>query len=232
MANQGDVKTEPLPNTPPTIEVERKFTFTDSTEDKLQEQGASLIQQKTFTDIYYDVPQYSLTLSDHWLRQRDGVWELKCPPENPTTNDLSQVTCQYAEHVTIPEIIAKCSAVLGLAIPTDSSMQEFLTSAQCGQFATIKTERKSYSLNEFSVDLDTADFGFRVGEIEVLVLEENKIADALSRIDMLAKTLGVGESKKLPGKLSAYLQRFRPEHYKTLLQHEIIPEVRDEHFFC
>ena len=38
-------------------------------------------------------------------------------------------------------------------------------------FSTFQTTRKKFSLNGVVIDLDSADFGFAIGEMEVLVIK-------------------------------------------------------------
>ena len=65
----------------PQIEIERKFIVPDDYHERLTAQGFQL--QKEFDEIledkYYDTHQHVLINEDHWLRQRNGDWELKYP---------------------------------------------------------------------------------------------------------------------------------------------------------
>ncbi|KAF6352570.1 thiamine triphosphatase [Rhinolophus ferrumequinum] len=68
------------------------------------------------------------------------------------------------------------------------------------------------------VDLDTADFGYAVGEVEAMVHEEAEVPAALEKINKLSSMLGVPAQEKVPAKLIVYLQRFRPQYYQRLLE--------------
>ncbi|XP_024609012.1 thiamine-triphosphatase isoform X2 [Neophocaena asiaeorientalis asiaeorientalis] len=68
------------------------------------------------------------------------------------------------------------------------------------------------------VDLDTADFGYAVGEVEALVQEEAEVPAALEKIHSLSSMLGVLAQETAPAKLIVYLQRFRPQDYQRLLE--------------
>ena len=65
------------------IEVERKFEPEDAAQlrARIEQNGGALLGEKSFTDIYYDTAECSLTRRDMWLRSRDGAWELKLPVE-------------------------------------------------------------------------------------------------------------------------------------------------------
>lgn len=57
-------------------QVEQKFAIENGVVERL----AKVLDFKgeiTMKDLYYDVPDCTLTCSDHWLRVRDGAWELK-----------------------------------------------------------------------------------------------------------------------------------------------------------
>ena len=171
------------------IEVERKFTFSDDTEQKIKEMGGELLQHKTFSDVYYDTSDFTLTLSDHWLRCRNKEWQLKCPPENRQKDTM---TAQYAEHIDQNEIIDIVSKLLNVTnLDKNLSLADLVRETQCHSFASFQTDRKSYSLQEFSIDLDQTDFGFKVGEIEVIIVDNERLSDAICRINQLADKLGM-----------------------------------------
>ena len=45
------------------IEIEKKFILTDGHKEKLLEK-AEFLGEKTFTDVYYDTPEYALTKNE------------------------------------------------------------------------------------------------------------------------------------------------------------------------
>ncbi|MBN3304458.1 THTPA triphosphatase, partial [Amia calva] len=93
-------------------------------------------------------------------------------------------------------------------------------------FAEFITQRHSYRLEGpggvARVDLDSADFGYCVGEIEVMTSNPGNIDVALNTINTIALLLGLSTGKKVPGKMEVYLQRFHPEHYQRLLAKHIL----------
>ncbi len=213
------------------IEVERKFSLDENTEARLRDLGATLVREHSFTDSYYDTSDYTLTMADHWLRRRDGQWQLKCPPpawrggnDATSPNDLSRskdthsspstasqrsatVGTQYAELETEEKIVRALLPVLvggeasdvsptHPAVPTGcSNLQDLLEKASLNEFAQYTTQRKTYALDGFTIDLDLTDFGFQVGEIEVVVADESRTTEALRRIDELAAKLGRYQSQ-------------------------------------
>ncbi|XP_049604779.1 thiamine-triphosphatase [Syngnathus scovelli] len=91
-------------------------------------------------------------------------------------------------------------------------------------FAEFTTMRRTFTLEEdgVNVDLDDADFGYSVGEIEVLIPEGGDMQAALDKIHRTAKKLGVAGDQAVDGKMSVYLQRNFPAHYARLLSQHIL----------
>ncbi|XP_070574200.1 thiamine-triphosphatase-like isoform X2 [Ptychodera flava] len=213
--------TENLSKSASVIEVERKFTITEDSERKLQEVGASCLQQKSFEDSYYDTDTYELTLKDHWLRQREGQWELKSPPEQ---RDTESKTAQYAESIATDEILQKLTAILKTNSTASDhygenpdQLADFVKKHNLKAFAVFKTNRRSYRLDGgFQVDLDETDFGYRVGEIELVVGHDGDVAAALQKIDRLAEKLDFYNIEAaVPGNFSA-------EHFPLLGKEEAL----------
>ena len=115
---------------PPAIEVERKFLLpvdADSLEAlrrRIVAKGGALIKRISFEDSYFDSPSYSLTLGDHWLRQRDGAWELKVPGRHVGG------TAVYTELETELEIASALAKQLEIPAPP-ASLDELLTVLHC-----------------------------------------------------------------------------------------------------
>ncbi|XP_064610746.1 uncharacterized protein LOC135474968 isoform X2 [Liolophura sinensis] len=171
------------------IEVERKFVPTENSENKLLEQGATLLSEKSFHDIYYDTPSYKLTLSDIWLRQRDGRWELKTPV---TGASITTSSTQYNELTDEKDIVSELTISLSLDTGVSESVKsikEFVQIGLLNEFCSFTTTRKSYGLQTCLVDLDVTSFGVKVGEIEMVVVDRDRIPEALDAIEDIAKQL-------------------------------------------
>ncbi|XP_029517016.1 thiamine-triphosphatase [Oncorhynchus nerka] len=95
-------------------------------------------------------------------------------------------------------------------------------------FAEFTTQRCSFTFggegdeSGVRVDLDQADFGYCVGEIEVLVPQGEDIQSALRKIEKTAQRLGLSGDQRVQGKMDVYLQRYCPEHYAKLLSAYIL----------
>lgn len=209
------------------IEVERKFVPGPGTEQRLRELGGSLEHRLTFRDSYYDTPALSLMRADHWLRLRQGSgWEFKCPG----ATGLAGPHTQYVEVTAEPAIVARLWELLGAEAPAPApapgGVAAVLGPLRLQEVASFVTQRSAWKLAlpgpragaPLRVDLDTADFGYAVGEIEALVREEAEVPAALEEILRLSSMLGVPTQEKAPAKLIVYLQRFRPQDYLHLLE--------------
>ncbi|XP_042561039.1 thiamine-triphosphatase [Clupea harengus] len=222
------------------VEVERKFVCDPDIQKKLKDIGAVCIGQRRFQDQYFDSPDFDLTLKDFWLRCREGCWELKCPVPKKTAaiqkdSQAEGLCSRYREITSLPEIKAELTRVMAdekrerdRGVAECDTLDDWLKEMSLGCFAKYTTERCSFSLEEegeegaVGVDLDQADFGYCVGEIEILVPDGGDIQAALRRIEKTADKLGLCGDKRVQGKMDVYLQRHSPDHYTKLLAAHIL----------
>ncbi len=80
-ASASSLPASASPPPKPTIEVERKFSVPANYKTLLEERGFELVKEfkETLSDDYFDSAEYDLMQADHWLRRRNGDWELKYP---------------------------------------------------------------------------------------------------------------------------------------------------------
>lgn len=195
------------------IEVERKFILKEETINKLTK-GAEFISKKTFTDTYYDTANFSLTTKDMWLRQRGDRFELKVPL-NQGESMTNRVLDQYEEYETEEEI----RKILNL--PEKKTLKEDLEESGYCPIATLTTTRKKYKKGEFIIDFDTIDFGYSIGEIELMIKDKSEIKEASDKIIAFAEENGLIITAVL-GKLVEYIRRNDSEHYQALVNAGVI----------
>lgn len=193
------------------IEVERRFSLIPSIKDRLlQKAGSSEIQ---VTDIYDRYHSEDLALTDRWLRQRNGDWELKVPVNLGRT--LGSAT--YREFSGDP-----LWKELGIApLDMEGSLDPSLA---C--FAELRTTRTSFVLlfqgSSVNVTLDecSSPDGFQcsVGELEILVSTEDEIDAATQILDRLFSHLAVNHLQDNEGKLIQFIRQCRPQFHKRLVQ--------------
>ncbi|KAK4532330.1 hypothetical protein CCYA_CCYA11G3187 [Cyanidiococcus yangmingshanensis] len=219
------------------IEVERKFVLSPELarrlvtvlESETRPFEARRLRSTRFTDVYYDTPAtWALTLRDWWLRQRQAQWQLKVPwRDGPRASALDT----YREL----EQLAELEATLGWC--PDTALRD----GHIQPFAQIATERDTFQVtyrgHVLRIDLDRADFGYAVGEIEALVQDNEgehgasknapatavAVSSAEQTIRLFAKEMDIAEpAAAVRGKLAEYIRRFRSEHYAALVRHHIL----------
>lgn len=197
--------------------------------------------EKVFTDIYFDTHNYALTTRDIWLRQRDNSFECKVPLPSSRNNSVDR----YDEIVVEEEVIGfldrmKRRGLLSFPrvkhhtkeeevlprIPHDkdreldciplTTVPEWLHQNTMVPFTTITTRRKKYRASErFLVDLDEMDFGYSIGEVELLV-DEGEVEAAVEAVMQFCVAHGFDVSSPIRGKVLEWLYRHSPSHYTAL----------------
>lgn len=195
------------------IEVERKI-FIDESELVKIEKSAEFIECTLITDTYFDTRDYRFTTSDIWLRERNCEYELKIGIKG-----INGAIDRYLEIKDEKTILVK------LGLENENQLSKALTKTGILPYATFQTIRRKYKLNKFSLDLDLAyfdDFIYRVLEIELLVDDEIKIAQAETEILQLISTLGFNEHRPVKAKLIQYLFQKSPSHYQALVSAGVV----------
>jgi adenylate cyclase class IV len=177
------------------IEVEKKFQPTDEQLEKMLE-GAEFLGESVNHDIYYDYSDYRLFKSEVFLRERNGVFELKI-------KRASGVSKEIEEELEIKNF-------LGI---TDE-LREFLK-ANMIIVMEFSNNRKSYLKEGFHIDLDNMSFGDKGCEIELLLNDSDDTEKEGQRIIDFATKYGIEETKNYRKRIS-YLKRFKPEIYKKI----------------
>lgn len=195
------------------IEVEKKFLLSD-VEHSTPTKDAVFLGERTFTDVYYDTPDYTLTTRDIWLRSRDGRFELK----TPIHSGAERLADQYRESEDESEIIHLLEISLGAFLETPLSKN--FEKHHLAPFCKCTTTRKKYKKGVFTIDLDTVEYGddftYTIGEIERMVSEELAVKDALHSILVFAEKHNLTIAP-VRGKVVEYLRRKNKKHYHALI---------------
>jgi len=222
------------------IEVEEKFCLHDRTaehlESRLSQLGFAFASRIEMEDWYFDSPNFNLLRKDCWLRYRtnaqgDGQWQLKI---GKTSDHTAKGRSTIYTELEGEDAVEKSCDLLNVPAPMDElhapDMNDIafdgytapvfpVASSGFIPFARIFTQRSSWkalseSLNDLSVDLDLTDFGYAVGEVELLVDSPSDIATAQHRIRTLIEQLQVEkDAPPATGKLEFYLEQYRPDLY-------------------
>lgn len=176
------------------FEVETKFRLPANFKEILETKGARLLRDTTFTDVYFDAPNHELTLAGYWLRKRGDKWELKI-------QNLRDYRCGIESNTEIEDekqIVTKLSRRLTGGRQSKSgeisscSVEEFIHRTSCKQLACFNTQRTVYAMpNKVTIDLDQTNFGYQVGELELVVSSERDIILAQETIRKTASILGM-----------------------------------------
>ena len=180
------------------IEVEQHFTIGPETRSKLTDLGAKLTQKEEFTDIYYDTSAHKLMTSSHWLRQRNGVWQLKYPivPENEAIiqGQPSRIESNY-ELEEESAIIKQLHTVIVIeGAPSLNQLVDPL--GVLVPVAEFRTTREGWAWPDdrmgerVSIELDEANFGYAIGSVEVLVGGADQVPAAEEKAREIARKIG------------------------------------------
>jgi len=188
------------------IEIEKKFFLTRDDKARLIK-GAEFLGKKMFADTYYDSSDYTLTTRDMWLRSRDNTFHLKVSARKTEKRQIGE----YHELETEEEIRKE------LGMPSGKDLKKDLTDKGYIPFASFITTRRKYKRGEFTIDLDMTDFGYEIGEIELLVRSEDERDGAIEKIFSFARSIGL-PIVPVNGKVIQYIYKNNLPHYKALIQ--------------
>jgi len=190
------------------IEVEKKFVLSPEAETKIA-QLATLKSEKVITDAYYDTADAQLGLKDIWLRLRDEQFELKVPLR--PDGDKSGV-------VYYRELLDDVSIREELDLPHTDSLEADLKTAGFVIQAKFTTTRRHYQYEDFTIDLDILDFGYTIGEIELLLEGDEDMAAAEAKIEAFAKEHKLQGLPQTGSKFAEYLRRKNKPYYALLVK--------------
>ena len=102
-----------------------------------------------------------------------------------------------------------------LGITKKGALEEDLRASGYSPFGAWKTTRRKYKKGEFTIDVDSVDYGYEVIEIEILTESRDGMDEATNKTLNFAKESGLTRSAKT-GKVSEFLKRNYPEEYKEI----------------
>jgi len=195
------------------IEVEKKFILTEEQEKALIH-NAEFLGEKIFTDIYYDDSNYSLTKKDIWLRDRAGSFGLKIPMNESIE---IRVLDRYKEFENDEEILKYFGA------STDINLIDFINEKGYKPFCKFTTTRRKYKKEGFNIDLDAADFGYNMAEIEFMTNDDLTLQQVTDSIIKFAEKHNIPSSGySVRGKVLKYLELNNKEHLQALIDAKVI----------
>lgn len=111
-----------------------------------------------------------------------------------------EITSLSEIHQRVREVIKEVHEDRETETAPSQEDESWLSKLNLVCFAEFTTVRRSFTLEEEGVriDLDQADFGYHVGEIEVLIPEGGDVQSAQEKIRNAAQRLGERRAFKLP----------------------------------
>mmetsp|Transcript_35730 Transcript_35730/g.48269 ORF Transcript_35730/g.48269 Transcript_35730/m.48269 type:complete len:295 (-) Transcript_35730:674-1558(-) len=192
------------------IEIERKVELHGESdvvefERKVRDSGGTLLSSISFTDCYFDSPELILTRTDHYLRDRDGIWELKVPSRrNGSTTSVyeeiegaQRITEYFSKHFSHGNVLLPFGDQEKNSGDKDCGDCSNGESSTASAFVTFTTTRRRWKLllgeEEFTIDVDATCFGYCLAELELMVLsdDDDAVLAALASIDSACEALGV-----------------------------------------
>ena len=177
------------------FEVEKKFKIPADFTRVLLEQGWKYLKEVHLIDVYFDTENYQLTRSDYWLRKRGRKWQFKCPIQ--LQKDPNSVSIDRYEELEDEKAISERLALVlnakssSIVDKTTDNLIEILGLKPIAKFESFRTK---YRLDLFTIDLDKTNFGYELGEIEIMCEKTSDMEQATGKIFDMANKLGKGHS--------------------------------------
>lgn len=191
-----------------TIEVETKFCVADDYASGLRNLGGNLEKKTKMVDTYYDTEFFDLLRRDHWLRLRNGSWELKYPVAEGGGHSSKLTAYRECSNPTI--IVETLSSLLPQLAAGD--IQDFVS--RLTVLAELTTYRECWTVEEVGVVIDTVlhqeEMLTVVGEVEMVVASTKQMDWARKKVMGVADALGVANHQP-KGKIEEYLRKMKPE---------------------
>lgn len=237
------------------LEVERKFNFSTKDAAALAAavlaMGGERRGQKRFVDEYLDTPDFALSRQDWWLRLRGGVGlrhlQLKVPNIGACSSGGHAVYDELAGLAVLRRLAGaghvpqaalasfeSSAATEGSgaaatpptppaeAAESSEALKRALGLCTLGRF---ETTRQMLRLGRVSVDLDSTDFEYSVGELEVLCKHAAEVPAARRDIDLLMARLRIapqgrqaGRGGGPPSKLHEHSRLHNPRHFAAMCE--------------
>lgn len=229
------------------VSISLRFVVPDEqkTIEKLKTANAKLEGESEESEIYYDrlpvpgrVPvseAFVFGKHDTWLRDCDGEFRVRTPSKEEITNYAhTQKPVESGRLSFYQEFVGEKAIRRELSLQQDATKAEQKTLAQdlaercIVPFATIKTKKSAYSLtngpDNFLADIYSADFGYTVGRIGLIVpnAKARPIENSVNRLQAFAKDFGLDSTSYAPDIVIEYIYRnYRADFFKALVDAKV-----------
>ena len=214
---------------PKNVEIEVKFAFDKAKEEKIKSM-CSFMGEKKMRDVYYDHPtKYFLSKKDIWLRERNEEWECKVDFHFyqsllQETDASLHKTGEASGYDNYKELGGEEEINFFLSkwrlVERGGSLEETLKRNFIKPFCCIESVRSKYLYRgeegSITIDLDSTDFGYNIGEIEVMVEKESEIELAEKKIGRFSRLASIDLKSGVNGKVLEYIRKYNPPHFEAL----------------
>jgi adenylate cyclase class IV len=178
-------------------EIEICFVYKHDMESKLRSIGAKFIEKIILNDTYYDFSDGSFFLIKHdfWLRYRvfndSKIWQLKHPIADFDSNNSIKKYYEIENENKICEVLQKLFSEKLKSIEFNyQTLDSLINELNIKKFSNIITQRLVFKFENFEIDLDETDFGYKVGEIEFKAESNYSIEEKVNQVSQFASKLG------------------------------------------
>jgi adenylate cyclase class IV len=176
------------------IEVERKFLVPENFSALLSECGFAPVSElnEKLVDEYFDTQMSELLRGDHWLRKRNGDWELKYPVGSQHVDGCTLYHETTDSNDIAGRLLSLCRSLKEAEVAQSAGLLKTLAaSGALVSIARIETTRQCFRREEVNIVVDETQWGYRVGEVEICVHSKKDAPAALAKIDAVAKELSM-----------------------------------------
>ncbi|KAK6982356.1 thiamine-triphosphatase, partial [Biomphalaria glabrata] len=172
------------------IQVTRRFNVNQKFESSLKSLGGILKSESVFIDIYFDTPDFDLTLADCWLRTHNGRWQLHANFCKLLNDETKREYFETESTNVILETLERILKSKNAKATSDASVALFVVRSGLKEFVRYRTTRKTYVLQDMTIDLELPEYGFWVGSVTSTGNGGRRPCDALNEIYAFWKKTG------------------------------------------
>ncbi|XP_053401805.1 uncharacterized protein LOC123548966 [Mercenaria mercenaria] len=172
--------------------IKRKYLIANDSEETVQKMGGIFIETETLVDEYLDDKNYSLILNDCWLRLRNKKFEMKVNASFGYGPNKSPSVEMLTNEIEIQDMLMKRyeKTLEQKRRVSERQLDVLIDALGITEFVTFETTRKKYQVEDFIVTMDVTNFGFEVGDIEIVANSLPEMMTDLINMDSLAAKLG------------------------------------------
>jgi adenylate cyclase class IV len=194
------------------IEIEYKFIL-DLNQKEMILTNAIFQKEENFTDRYFDLPDYTLSLQDIWLSTRNEAFRLKVPTGQSGHQEFTTQKNNPKKEIHLEKEIKQFFKING-----NGALESSLEEIGIKPFYSFNNIRRKYLKDGLTIDIDTAfegDFCYELCEVELEVESKQEIKAAIEKLEDFMRVHEL-EIKPVNGKLIELIRLRNDIHYNLL----------------